>query len=299
MHDEDEPAELSGGAEQAKAVLAEAASAYRHALGERLVAAYALGSVAHGGFSPLVSDVDLGLVLADPLRPSDPETIQRVAEALKARGSALHERLSVFWGTPSTLGGQQVGGRFPPLDRLDLIQHGLLLNGEDTREDLPQPSRADLLVAGAEFALDFLAGIRPTGGLSGQGVGSLRPAGDDAVEQIRRPETLLARGVRDVTKLVLFPARFLYTAETGLVGTNHSAADHYLAADQVPGASLVAAALTWRTAPPDRAQVTTLLQKEMIPLYLHYIDDHTARLTAVGRLDLAEAFTEWRNRIVA
>jgi hypothetical protein len=261
-------------------VLAEAVSAYRHALGGRLVAAYALGSLAHGGFSPLVSDVDLGLVLADPLRPSDPRTIGRVAEALKARGSVLHERLSVFWGTPSTLGGQQAGGRFPPLDRLDLIQHGRLLDGEDIRENIAQPSRAELLVAGAEFALDVLAE-------------------DDAVEQIRRPELLLARGIRRVTKLVLFPVRFLYTAETGLVGDNQSATDHYLAADQAPGAGLVAAALTWRTSTPDSGRATALLQKEMIPLYLHYIDDHTPRLTAVGRLDLADAFIEWRDRIVA
>jgi hypothetical protein len=33
----------------------------------RLIAGYALGSLAHGGFSPLVSDVDLGLILEDPV----------------------------------------------------------------------------------------------------------------------------------------------------------------------------------------------------------------------------------------
>lgn len=298
MQDADEPTELSGSFEQAEAVLAEATNTYRHALGERLVAAYALGSLAHGGFSLLVSDIDLGLVLADPLHGSDADTIQEVAEAVKARGSALYKRLSVFWGTPSTLAGQQVGGRFPPLDRLDLIQHGRLLYGEDGRENLPQPSRTDLLIAGAEFALDFLAGPSPMHVHGGQGAGSSRPARDDPVVQIRRPELLLAKGIRRVTKLVLFPVRFLYSAETGLVGTNHSAADHYLATNQVPGAALVAAALSWRTTPPDRAQATTLLQREMIPLYLHYIDDHTARLTAADRPDLSEAFTEWRNRIV-
>jgi len=299
LRDEDEPTDVSGGIEQGEAVLAEAASVYRQALGERLVGAYALGSLAHGGFSPLVSDVDLGLVLADPLRPSDRETIERIAEALKAQGSVLHERLSVFWGTPSTLAGRQTGGRFPPLDRLDLIQHGLLLEGEDIRHDLPQPSRTDVLVAGAEFALDYLAGIIRAGRLGGQAESSLRPSQDDAVEQIHRPEVLLARGVRHVTKTVLFPVRFLYSAETGLVGTNHSAAEHYLAAEQPPAANLVAAALTWRTTPPDRAQATALLAQELIPLYLQYIDDHTARLTALGRVDLADTFAEWRNRIVA
>jgi hypothetical protein len=284
---------------QGQAVLAEAVSAYRQALGKRLVAAYALGSLAHGGFSPMVSDVDLGLVLADPLHPSDPETVRGVAEAVKAGGSMLHERLSVFWGSPSTLSGQQAGGRFPPLDLLDLIQHGLLLTGEDARRGLTPPSRTDLLTAGAEFALEFLAGVGSTAELRGKGVGSMRPAADDAVEQLRHPDVLLARGVRHVTKLVLFPVRFLYTAETGLVGTNQSAAEHYLAGDRVPGTNLVAAALTWRSVPPDEAQAKALLQREMIPLYLHYIDDHRARLIGLGRHDLAEAFVEWRRRIVA
>ena len=54
---------MSAGGE---AVLADAVAAYRAALGTRLAAAYALGSLAHGGFSPLVSDVDLGLIMQDP-----------------------------------------------------------------------------------------------------------------------------------------------------------------------------------------------------------------------------------------
>ena len=64
------PGPAQAGTAQGDAVLAEAVSAFRAALGSRLVAGYALGSLAHGGFSPLVSDVDLGLVLQDPLRVS-------------------------------------------------------------------------------------------------------------------------------------------------------------------------------------------------------------------------------------
>lgn len=153
-------------------------------------------------------------------------------------------------------------------------------------------------MAGAEFALDFLAGAGPMHGHGGQDASPIRPATDDAVVQIRRPEVLFAQGVRRVTKLVLFPVRFLYSAETGLVGTNHAAADHYLAINQAPGAALVAAALLWRDHPPDPTVATALLRREMIPLYLHYIDDHIARLTAADRRDLAEAFAQWRHRIV-
>src|SRR5713101_4892847 len=88
-------------------VLLAAAAAFRAALGERLLAAYALGSLAHGGFSEFVSDIDLGLVVSDPLEPGDAERIETVADAEKAKGTPLSERLSVFWGTPATLRGER------------------------------------------------------------------------------------------------------------------------------------------------------------------------------------------------
>jgi hypothetical protein len=49
-------------------------------------------------------------------------------------------------------------------------------------------------VAGAEFALEALTG--------------------DVLAQARRPESLLAAGIRWTTTIVLFPVRFLVTAET-------------------------------------------------------------------------------------
>src|SRR5947208_10572882 len=101
-----------------EAILAQAVERARETWGSRLVGAYALGSLAHGGFSALVSDVDLGLILADPLQSRDGDTIQAIAESQKRSGPVLAERLSVFWGTPATLRGEREGGRFPPLDRL-------------------------------------------------------------------------------------------------------------------------------------------------------------------------------------
>jgi hypothetical protein len=162
------------GVEQGEAVLEEAVTASREALGARFLAAYALGSLAHGGFSPLVSDVDLGLVLADPVTTTDDETIQSVADTIKARGSTLRERLSVFWGTPSTLQGQLPGGRFPALDRLDLLENGRLLEGQDAPKGLVRPSHTELLVEGAEFALGYLGG--GSLGPPSPGLGSMRPA---------------------------------------------------------------------------------------------------------------------------
>jgi hypothetical protein len=281
-------------------VLADAVAAYGEALGDRLLGAYALGSLAHGGFSPLVSDVDLGLIIRDPILPGDEMTIARVAEAQKAKGSDLQARLSVFWGTPSTLRGQGTGGRFPPLDRLDLLESGRLLAGsDDARRGLPRPSSRELLVAGAQFALEYLAGVRPPADVGGDALGSIRFASDDAIEEIRSPALLVGRGVRRVTKLVLFPVRFLYTAATGRVGTNDAAVDRYLDDRQAPSKDLVAAARAWRTgAPFDEVSATQLLDLQTLPLYLHYVDDHVARLEGLGRDELVDDFRNWRERLL-
>jgi hypothetical protein len=279
--------------------MAEATDAYRRAFGGRLLAAYALGSLAHGGFSALVSDVDLGLVISDPSQNGDSETIQAIAERERSKGSALHRRLSVFWGTPATLRGELDGGRFPALDRLDLIEHGRLLAGsDDVRRGLPRPGVDELLITGAEFSLDHLAGVPRAAGGPASTLGSLTPAGDDAVREILTPELLLAGGIRQTTKLVLFPVRFMYTAATGSIGTNHAAVAHYLEDQRAPARNLVAAALSWREAPPDdQAAALELLRAELMPLYLHYIDDHIRRLRSVAEPDLVAAFEEWRRRL--
>jgi hypothetical protein len=285
-------------ADQGEAVLVRAVAANRAALGSRLIAGYALGSLAHGGFSPLVSDVDLGLVLDDPVRAKDRLTIRTVARSVRAGGSALDQRLSVFWGTPATLQGQRRGGRFPPLDRLDLLEYGRLLTGTDARSAVARPDRTELLVAGAEFALGYLGGAaRLPDRLRQRAL--FRSRDDDVLTEIRTPARLVSAGPRRVTKIVLFPVRFLFTAQTGQVGTNTLAARHYLASPDAPATSLVAAALAWRLEPPADGEAAALLGRELVPLFVHYIDDHIARLRAVGQYRLADRFHRWRTRLLA
>ncbi len=285
--------------EPGEAVLAQALAAYQAALGSRLVAAYALGSLAHGGFSPLVSDVDLGLILRDPPWIRHRLAIRAVARAVRADGSTLHQRLSVFWGTPATLAGRARGGRFPPLDRLDLLEYGRLLAGQDARHGVARPGQEELLVAGAEFALGYLGAA---GNLPRRLRDRVRPGSHDrdALNEIRNPERLVSRGPRRMTKTVLFPVRFLFTAATARVGTNALAAEHYLASAGAPAAELVTAALAWRLEPPaDEAAATVLLRRELIPLYAYYLDDHIARLSAAGHPALAGRFRRCRARLLA
>jgi hypothetical protein len=106
---------------------------------------------------------------------------------------------------------------------LDLIENGRLLAATDARDDLHRPSGDELVITGAEFALDFLAGVRGAGGPPNEGLGSMQRAEEVAGQEIRSPQLLLAGGMRRVIKLVLFPVRFLFTAATGRVGTNDAA----------------------------------------------------------------------------
>jgi hypothetical protein len=247
--------------------------------GDHLIAVYALGSLAHGGFSALVSDVDVGLILRDPIRQSEAKSLLGVAESVRSIGSPLHSRVSIFWGTPESLAGRTAGGRFPPLDRLCLFEHGRLLMGNDVRQGLPQPNETDLLITGAQFALDALA--------------------EDVLARAHQPDRLVGAGVRWTTKLVLFPVRFLFTAGTGREGTNDAAVQHYSARRGAPGAALVRAALDWRTSPPSANRAMAMLKDDFVPLYGYYLADHIRRLESIGESELACAFTDWQSRLLA
>jgi predicted nucleotidyltransferase len=100
---------------------------FKSKLGPSLVEVYKIGSLAHGGFSQIYSDIDLGLILSCPNPPSDMDRM--IAEA-KALDDDHGKKLSIFWGNP------ECGwGRLPVLDRLDLLDHGVpLLNEAGSRK---------------------------------------------------------------------------------------------------------------------------------------------------------------------
>ena len=109
-------------------------------LGSSLVDAYKLGSLAHGGFSSVYSDIDVGLLLDCAEPPT--EMAGSIAEA-KTLDAEYGRKLSVFWGNPEC-----TWGRLPNLDRLDLLDHGVpLLNGHKPqfRRPTKQEIRDELL----------------------------------------------------------------------------------------------------------------------------------------------------------
>lgn len=261
-------------------VLADAARLAVETWGTRLVAAYALGSLAHGGFSIHVSDVDLGLVLSDPLDAHDAQAVKTLAKTMVAGGAPLADRLSIFWGSPATLAGDAAGGRFPPLDRLDLKQYGRLLLGRDVRAQLPAPTQRELIIGGVNYALQTLST-------------------PEVIAELQHPATLVSAGVRTLTKRVLFPVRFLFTARTGQIGSNQAAVEHLTAHESGPAADLARAALAWRDQPPDPGDpaVLGLLTAGLVPLYRIFLDEYAMRLQEYGEGDTILVLQVWRHRL--
>lgn len=239
---------------------------------EKLIACYALGSLAHGGFCPLVSDVDIGIIIDGQ---NGHDTILTIHSKVKETEFPLSDRLSIFWGTVSSLKNND-GGRFPMLDKLDLIENGRLLFGKDIRQFLLKPTQNDLILAGAQFALEYLAT-------------------PEKINDIKNPELLLSKGIRHLTKMVLFPVRLLYTAQTGEMRHNEDAVDYYLKHNDTQSSRLVKAAFQWRSeAPHDKEYTITLLKKYLLEIYDQFIDLYMLKMTDFGEVKLLSDLEKWK-----
>ncbi|WP_422770463.1 hypothetical protein ACN28C_27760 [Plantactinospora sp. WMMC1484] len=263
----------------ARSVAEEGARAYQRVFTERFVAAYALGSLAHGGYAPAVSDIDLAVLLTD-VRDGDAETVAETGRILRERGEP-YRRLSVFWGSVTALSQGQDDGRFPAIDRLDLAEHGLLLLGSDVADRVAVPDADELLVDGAWFALTVLAT-------------------DEVIAEVHQPRRLLHDPVW-FTKAVLFPVRFFYSSAVtmGRAATNGDAIRWYLDQPGAVATPLVRLAAAVRAGAALReAEAAPLLAAGLRQLYRRYAEEQAERLRHAGAPDgLVAALTRWRGRL--
>jgi len=164
----------------------------REVFGERVVSLYTFGSLGeHGDFSSC-SDVDVVLML-DELKGTDRDAVTALWDEIKTADLEYADRLSLFWASYHGDDFESGRGRFPPLDRLDLIHHAKLLYGEDRRSELQEPSQQDMVLDSAQFISNFML------------------ADGKFDELIGDVESVLSKGARYFTKFVLFPVRLLFT----------------------------------------------------------------------------------------
>ena len=162
-------------------------------LGHELLGVYLMGSLAHGGFSPRYSDIDIALVTEAGLCPRMLDRVRSQAATLSADWGP---KLSVFWTDRHfSL------GRFPPLDCIDYLDHAVAL----TERQRVQPVRPPLdeiqrYLADAPFA--------------------------NWTDQSRRfaaAEILEPKDRKAYLRTLLYPARFCYSWMTGRMGSNDDA----------------------------------------------------------------------------
>jgi hypothetical protein len=164
---------------------------HRH-LRQRLAGIYFIGSLAHGGYSERYSDIDV-LLIAEELKSDELDVVNKQGAA---HSSALAARLSLFWAD-----SRFKVGRFPPLDRIDYLDHAVpiveqrrVVTSRPTVSEVRAYLRAEPLRSWAQSVLRFNA------------------LEELAVEDYKR-----------YLRTVLYPARFLYSWDTGKVASNDDA----------------------------------------------------------------------------
>jgi hypothetical protein len=197
---------------------------WQEALGTDLLGAYLIGSLAHAGFSRRYSDIDMALVTMAGLSP-------QVLDRLRSQALALSvdwgPKVSVFWTD------QRFSlGRFPPLDRIDYLDHAVaLMERECVRPARPTLEEIHNYLSGAPFA-----------------------SWSERARGFAAAETLEPKDHKAYLRTLLYPGRFCYSWMTGLIGSNDDAVA-FLSEKDVAGLdiSLIECALQCRqrAADPD------------------------------------------------
>ncbi len=269
--------------QQAHTVLEKLTEISQEVLGNRFISCYALGSLAHGGFSSKVSDIDFCVILKDPIdNSSDADLIDQVNNKIKATNLPMVDRVSIFWSSVKELQSPSGHGRMPALDKLDFLLNAKLLSGKDIRDsEIPQPTQQDLDISSALFIVDVLFGER------------FRLFIIDPVKNI-----IKKRNAKWLTKIILFPARLLFTLETGRIGENKLAAEYYADNYQQNIAKWVIKAYQWRTKQPDFSQIKADDLIEAINfLYDQMIVSYAQRISNYGESVLAQKLIMLKNSL--
>jgi hypothetical protein len=180
---------------------------FKSQLGSSLVEVYKIGSLAHGGFSQIYSDIDVGLILDCPNPPADMD--QMIAEG-KALDGEYGKKLSIFWGNP-----EYNWGRLPALDRLDLLDHGVPLL-DNRRADFRRPTKEE---------------VRRH--LNQTIEGSWRRN----IDELSKLKKLEPKDRKPYIRAILYPARLIYSWDSLAMDSNDRAVE-YLRNVRPPGLDL-------------------------------------------------------------
>lgn len=187
--------------------VASVAKFFKLQLGASLTDVYKLGSLAHGGFSQIYSDIDIGLLLSST---NPPEEMDRMISEAKQMEPQMGKRLSVFWANPV-----YDWGRLPVLDRIDLLDHGVLLL-TNNKANFKRPDKADIHRA-------LLKSVER----------SWKPRANE----LSRLAELEPKNYKPYVRSLLYPARLIYSWDCLQITSNDKAVE-YLREIKPPGLDL-------------------------------------------------------------
>ena len=175
--------------------VASVAKFFKLQLGASLTNVYKLGSLAHGGFSQIYSDIDIGLLLSST---NPPEDMDRLISDAKELEPQMAKRLSVLWANPI-----YDWGRLPVLDRIDLLDHGVpLLN--NNKANFKRPDKADIHGALLE---------------------SVERSWKPRAKELSRLEELEPKHYKPYVRSILYPARLIYSWDRLRITSNDTAVE--------------------------------------------------------------------------
>ena len=246
---------------------------------EEVNSCYFIGSLAHGGFSRSCSDIDIVLIL-NYYSDSVVEKINNLTVESRLLDLAVpSERISIFWSAMTCINSTNSLGRLPEIDKLDLIRNGKIFYGSDIRSQLNLPLKNSILIDSCQFALLQLF------------------ENQQHFNFIGNPQMLIDN-IRLLTKLVLFPVRFIYTADTGEVAVAEKAVDHLAMKEEVDKniINIAQEALLLRGNGTNQISKANLMliQKNMVPLYNIYIQKYREIMFTYNRLDLSSGLEKWQ-----
>jgi predicted nucleotidyltransferase len=266
--------------QEIKSLINEISTSAQETFGTSCTAAYIMGSLARGGFSEIASDIDIGVILSGDIQESDLANIQNIKTTSVKKHKTVKNNVSIFWGNIESINGVVDAGRYPPFDRLDLIDHALLLSGVDIRNELIKPTKEELEIASADFALGYLGS-------------------NERINEFYNCELISNKGAVYVTKTILFPARFIYLEKTGEIAGNDASHQYYVDNFSGNDAELVRNGYQWRlnSLPQELSRVTDLLNEGLIELYHKFIDIYAERMGSYGQYELQSRLIEWKQKI--
>jgi predicted nucleotidyltransferase len=195
---------------------------WQETLGAELLGAYLIGSLAHAGFNRRYSDIDLAIVTEAGLSQDALDSLKSKAVALSGD---LGSKVSIFWADRHfSL------GRFPPLDRVDFLDHAVaLMEREHLRPPRPTLEEIRQYLRGPIFATWM-----------------------DRARSFAGAETLEPKDHKIYLRTILYPGRFCYSWMTGCIGSNDAAVT-FLNERPLPGLDidLITRALRCREAAAD------------------------------------------------